>query len=446
MDDIGEKACTGMMMTKEWGESDNDIDHVRFVFESPYAHLTIPHLPRSTYVSANVIHPLHMHIKVASFWRISLAFEFKIGDVVLLYLMLRQRAAIRIYGERSRATLVLMMKCLGRGNDIDLLDNDDGSSMPLLQGACSSLVANDASVYTSPTNTKEFGLPIHESNTQDDDDKNDTRHPTYNGRIYCPIYFGAYEYGEPCCETTNNRAIIITHHNLCTHTLLASNVSSDNHDNYTNDSASHVALISKINDALDDLVAINTNGSELQTNSTIEQHDARVLEHGKPSELNSNDSTTCHKSASYTLTRRDHQYYINGFLSYSTAYSSNATEWRDNYVGVELKLCKGLLLDGYISLALMHVDKSSLRGSVEWSSNVKTGPTLKCDNDHPDGTIYGSNILARLMNNSVEESSDCLQSTVTRYTPNSVTWDTTITAGRDNNDITILQALDGISA
>ena len=406
--DIGEKACTGMTMAKEWG-SDNDID--KFVLESPYARLTIIHLPRSTYVCVNVIHehPLPMHIKVASFWGISLAFVFEIGvrDIVLLYLMLRQRAAIRIYGEQSRATLVLMTRCPDWDDDIDLLDNGNGSSMPLLQGSCSSSVANDASVYTSPTNTKEFGLPIY-ANTQDDDDKNDTHHPAYSGRINCPINFGASEYGEPCCETTNNRTIIITHHNLRTYTLLASNVSGDNHDNYTNDSASRVALISEINDAFDDLVAINTNGSELQTSGTIEQHDAHAPEHGEPSELNSNNSTTCHKSVRHTLTRRDHQYYIDGSLSYSTAYSSNATEWHDNYVGVKLE-CKRLLFVEYISLTLVHVDRSSLRGSLERNSNVKTGPTSKCDNNYVGGIICGHNhnIVTRL------------RSMVTKYIMNS---------------------------
>ena len=293
--DIGERACTSTTKTnvdgwEEWGENDNDIDHVRLVFESPYAHLTILHLPRSTYVCVNVIHPLPMHIKVASFWGTSLAFEFEIGDVVLLYLMLRQRAAIRIYGELS----VLMTRCPDWGDDIDLLDNGYGSSsMPSLQGFCSSSVTNDdASVHTSPTkNTEEFGLPIYESNSQDDDDNNGTHHPAYNGR--------ASDYGQPCFETTND-GTINTHHNLCT-SLLTSNVSNNDYDYYTNNSASRAALISEVNDALSNIVT--------------SRHDAHAPEHG---ELVFN-STTCHKSASYAPTHRNQRLYLDRSLPRSAA-------------------------------------------------------------------------------------------------------------------------------
>ena len=181
---------------------------------------------------------------------------------------------------------------------------------------------------------------------------------------------------------------------------------------------------------LDDLVG------ELQTKRTIEQHDAHAPEHGEPSELNNNNSTTCHKSASHTLTRRDHQYYIDGFLSYSTAYSSNATEWRDNYVGVKLE-CKRLLFVEYISLTLVHVNKSSSCGSLEWNSNIRTRPTPNNDNNHPDSTICCGSTL---MNNSDGASDICLR----WYTIHSFIWNITITPGRDDNNATILRAIDDI--
>ena len=209
----------------EWEEDDNDIDHIEFAFEPPqYAHLTI-HLPISRYV-CNMKHPLDTHIKVASFWPISRM------DVVLLYLMLGQQAVVRIYGERPRATLLLMMRCLDWDDGIDVQDSDGLSTNngTVLLRSCSSSVANDASVYNSPNNTKKFDLPIYASATQDDDDNNDTHHPKYNDRINCLVKLGASEYGESFFDTTNFKTII-TYHNLFA--TLASNESDNNYEHYT---------------------------------------------------------------------------------------------------------------------------------------------------------------------------------------------------------------------
>ena len=103
----------------------------------------------------------------------------------------------------------------------------------------------------------------------DDDDS------THFCRIDCFITIGTSEYGEPSFNTSNF---------------------DNNYDYYANNSASNVALTSGINDALNDLVTINTYGGKLLTSSTITQHDADdAPEHGEPSELKTNNSTTCHK-------------------------------------------------------------------------------------------------------------------------------------------------------
>ena len=336
--------------------------------------------------------------------------EFEIGDIELL----NQDTVMRANGELHHTSLIFPIHPMHL-DSVHIWIGDKGLSIH--NGSSTKLwhkirflvstVVMEPNFYTSLANTEaeEIGLIYTYNTTHVDDDDS-----THFGRTDCFITIGASEYGEPSFNTSNF---------------------DNNYDYYANNSASNVALTSGINDALNDLVTINTYGGELLTSSTITQHDADdAPEHGEPSELKTNNSTTCHKSASCAHTYRDHQYCLDGSLSYSTTCNNNsdrdpldmllhgssdiiilignATDWHDDSVRLELE-CVGLPFAVHISLVLVHIDKRSLCSTPEWNSNVKTGPTSKCDNNYVGGIICGHNhnIVTRL------------RSMVTKYIMNS---------------------------
>ena len=196
------------------------------------------------------------------------------------------------------------------------------------------------SSVTHTNNTEELGLLTDDRGNIPGDINNAVAGPFERSvGIIKPEF--TLEYGEPW------------HHNLCAYTLLASNFD-NNYDYYVNvnDSASCVTSTSGVKD--DALVSI---ASELPTNSTIERHDAHAPEHGEPYELRTSNSTTCHKSANYTPTRRVHQRWLDGFLSYSTSCNVNN-------------------------------DGDPLAMPLDSMDNVSTIP---CHNEHPSSTYMNNN-------------------------------------------------------